>query len=111
MLGALALSDIGTIFPDTDPKYKDADSTVLLKHVYDYVRKKGYDVENIDSNIIAQDPKMMPYIPKMKEILCRILGLDEGRLSIKAKSNEKLDAVGEGRAIKAQVVALMKKIN
>ncbi|MDR1167529.1 MAG: 2-C-methyl-D-erythritol 2,4-cyclodiphosphate synthase [Heliobacteriaceae bacterium] len=110
MLGALALSDIGTIFPDTNPKYKNADSTVLLKKVYDYIARKGYEIENIDSNIIAQQPKMMPYIPKMKEILCRILYIDENRLSIKAKTNEQLDAVGECRAIKAQAAVLLRKI-
>ena len=66
LLGALALDDIGTLFPDTDPKYKDIDSTILLKHVYELIQSKGYKIVNIDSNIIAQAPKMMPYIPKMK---------------------------------------------
>ncbi len=110
MLGALALDDIGTIFPDTDPRYKGADSSLLLKQVYDFVRQKGYEIENLDSNVIAQAPKMMPYIPKMKEILCKVLGVDDNQLSIKAKTNENLDAVGEGRAIKAQVVVLLRKI-
>ena len=76
MLGALALADIGTLFPDTDPKYKDIDSTILLKHVYELIKTKGYEIENLDSNIIAQQPKMMPYIPKMKEVLCEILNID-----------------------------------
>jgi 2-C-methyl-D-erythritol 2,4-cyclodiphosphate synthase len=107
MLGALALSDIGTLFPDTEPKYKNADSAVLLRKVYDYVLEKGYAIGNIDGNIIAQQPKMMPYIPKMKEILCKVLNIKENQLSIKAKTNEQLDAVGEGRAIKAQVVVLL----
>ena len=75
MLGALALDDIGTLFPDTDSRYKDIDSTVLLKHVYELVKQKGYAISNIDSNIIAQAQKMMPYIPKMKEVLCDILNL------------------------------------
>ena len=65
LLGALALDDIGTLFPDTDPKYKDADSMVLLRHVIQKVNENGYRINNIDSNIIAQSPKMMPYIPKM----------------------------------------------
>ena len=110
MLGALALADIGTLFPDTDPKYKDIDSTVLLKHVYELIKSKNYAIENIDSNIIAQRPKMMPYIPKMKEILCQVLEIDEERLSIKAKTNEKLDAVGQEQAIQANAAVLLKKI-
>ena len=73
MLGALALDDIGTLFPDTDPKYKNIDSTLLLKHVYELIQDKGYGIVNVDSNVIAQAPKMMPYIPKMKEVLCRFL--------------------------------------
>lgn len=110
MLGALALADIGTLFPDTDPKYKDIDSTVLLKHVYELIKSKSYAIENIDSNIIAQRPKMMPYIPKMKEILCQVLEIEEERLSIKAKTNEKLDAVGQEQAIQANAAVLLKKI-
>ncbi len=110
MLGALALADIGTLFPDTDPKYKNIDSTILLKHVYELIRKKGYEIENLDSNIIAQQPKMMPYIPKMKEVLCGILGIDLTKLSIKAKTKEKLDAVGQELAIESNAVVLLKKV-
>lgn len=110
MLGALALSDIGTFFPDTSELYKDADSTVLLRDVYKLIKEKKYTIENIDSNIIAQQPKMMPYIPKMKEVLCKILEIETDRLSIKAKTNEKMDAVGQELAIEAQAVVLMKKV-
>ena len=110
MLGALALADIGTLFPDTDPKYKNIESTILLKHVYELIQTKGYTIENIDSNIIAQRPKMMPYIPKMKETLCQILNIEEDRLSIKAKTNEKMDAVGQEQAIQANASVLLKKI-
>ena len=67
MLGALALADIGTLFPNTDKKFKDIDSTVLLEKVYRKISEKGWQIGNIDSNIIAQEPKMMPYIPKMKK--------------------------------------------
>ena len=109
MLGALALDDIGTLFPDTDPKYKDIDSTILLKHVYDLIQKQGYHIVNIDSNIIAQAPKMMPYIPKMKEVLCKILNLKPEELSIKAKTKEKLDAVGQKLAIESNAVVLLGK--
>ena len=109
LLGAVGLDDIGTLFPDTDPKYKDADSTKLLKHVIYEVAKLGYKIVNIDSNIIAQAPKMMPYIPKMKTILADVAGLELGQISIKAKTKEKLDAVGEGLAIEANAVVLLTK--
>lgn len=110
MLGALALDDIGTLFPDTDPKYKNIDSTILLKHVFNLIKEKGYRIVNIDSNIIAQAPKMMPYIPKMKETLCKILNLAPENLSIKAKTKEKLDAVGQQLGIEANAVVLLKSI-
>lgn len=110
MLGALALDDIGTLFPDTEPEYKDIDSTILLKHVNKLINGKGYKISNIDSNIIAQAPKMMPYIPKMKETLCKILNLQPENLSIKAKTKEKMDAVGQKLAIEANAVVLLEKI-
>lgn len=109
MLGALALTDIGTLFPDTDKTYKDIDSTILLKKVYEKISALGWKIENIDSNIIAQKPKMMPYIPKMKSGLCTILGLNEEQLSIKAKTKENLDAVGQELAIESNAVVLLKK--
>lgn len=110
MLGALALSDIGTLFPDTDDLYKDADSIILLRDVYKLIKEKKYAIENIDSNIIAQQPKMMPYIPKMKEVLSQILSIEPDRLSIKAKTNEKMDAVGQELAIEAHAVVLLKRV-
>lgn len=109
MLGALALSDIGTLFPDTDQNYKDIDSTILLKKVYEEISEKGWQIVNIDSNIIAQEPKMMPYIPKMKKVLCRILEIEPDELSIKAKTNEKMDAVGQKLAIEAHAVVMLRK--
>ncbi len=110
LLGALALSDIGTLFPDTDELYKDADSTKLLEDVYALIKEKKYMIENLDSNIIAQKPKMMPYIPKMKEVLCKILAIEPERISIKAKTNEKMDAVGQELAVEAHAVVLLKKV-
>ena len=107
LLGALALSDIGTLFPDTDKKFKDADSTLLLAKVYEKVKERGYKIVNIDSNIIAQEPKMMPYIPKMRETLDRILNIGQQNISIKAKTNEKMDAVGQKLAIEAHAVVLL----
>ena len=111
LLGAVSLDDIGTLFPDTDPKYKDADSIMLLKHVYDKVQAEGYWINNLDSNIIVQAPKMMPYIPKMKEVLASVLGLELTDISIKAKTKENLDAVGECRAIEANAVVMLERIN
>lgn len=109
MLGALALSDIGTLFPDTDAKYKDISSLILLEKTNNLISEKGYKINNIDSNIIAQEPKMMPYIPEMKKILSKTLKIEEDLISIKAKTNEKMDAAGEGKAIEANTVVLLKK--
>lgn len=110
LLGALALDDIGTLFPDTDPEFKDADSIMLLKKVYDLVQQEGYWLNNLDSNIIAQAPKMMTYIPEMKELLASVFGLDKTDISIKAKTKEKMDSVGEGMAIEAQAVVMLERI-
>ena len=110
MLGALAMADIGTLFPDTDPFYKGAESIVLLKKVYEMIKEKDYEIQNIDSNIIAQRPKMMPYIPKMREALAKVLEIDLDQISIKAKTNEKMDAVGQELAIEAQASVLLKRI-
>lgn len=111
LLGAIALPDIGTLFPDTDEKYKGVNSLELLRKVYSMVKEKGYLINNLDTNIIAQAPKMMPYIPMMKEKLASVLELDIEDISIKAKTKEHLDAVGEKRAIEAQAVVLVYKIN
>ena len=110
ILGALALPDIGTLFPDTDEKFKGANSIELLKQVYLMVKEKGYLINNIDSNIIAQAPKMMPYIPQMKEKLSSVLELDIQDISIKAKTKENLDAVGEKKAIETNAIVSVYKI-
>ena len=109
MLGALALSDIGTHFPDTDPKYKGISSVELLKNVLGLITEKGYVINNIDSNIILQEPKMKPYIPKMVKVLSEVLNIEENQLSIKAKTNEQMDAVGEKKAIEANAVVMLRK--
>lgn len=109
LLGAAALPDIGTIFPDTDEQYKDADSAVLLKKVCEMISDNGYKVGNIDSNIIAQAPKMMPHIPEMKKRLAEVIGTDIENISVKAKTNEKMDAVGEKKAIEANAVVILYK--
>ncbi len=110
LLGALALPDIGTLFPDTDEKYKGADSTKLLENVCELVRSKGYEIGNIDSNIIAQAPKMMPHIPSIKKRLAEVINIDIENISVKAKTKEKLDAVGEKLAIETNAVVLLYKI-
>ena len=109
LLGALALQDIGTLFPDTDPKYKGADSTLLLKEVYNLIRSKGYHIGNLDTNIIAQAPKMMPHIPAIKAKLAEVLEIDADYISVKAKTKEKLDAVGEKLAIETNAVVILYK--
>ena len=107
MLGALALDDIGTLFPDTDANYKDIDSSLLLEKVFKLVKNKGYSIVNIDSNIIAQEPKMMPYIPKMKTVLAKILEISPNDISIKAKTKENLDAVGQKLAVEANAIVFL----
>ena len=111
MLGALALSDIGTHFPDTDPKYKGISSVELLKNVIGLIHEKGYVINNIDSNMILQEPKMKPHIPNMVKNLSKIMGIDASQLSIKAKTNEQMDAVGEKFAIEASAVVMLRKDN
>ena len=111
LLGALSLDDIGTLFPDTDDRFKDADSMILLRKVYDKVQAEGYWISNLDTNIIAQAPKMMSYIPQMKATLSPVLGLDLTDISIKAKTKERLDSVGEGLAIEAQAVVMLERID
>ena len=109
LLGAAGLPDIGTIFPDTDEAFKDADSTVLLGKVCEMLSEKGYKIGNIDSNIIAQAPKMMPYIKDMKQRLSEVMNIPVENISVKAKTNEKMDAVGEKLAIEANAAAIIYK--
>lgn len=110
LFGALALGDIGKHFPDTDPEYKDADSTVLLAEACRIVTEKGYRIVNIDTNVIAQAPKLSPYIDMIRKRLADVMNIDIDCVSVKAKTNEKLDSVGEGKSISAQAVCLLEKI-
>ena len=111
LFGALALGDIGTHFPDNDPKYKDIDSMVLLKEAYELVKQKGYEINNLDNTIFAQAPKMKPYIPQIQEKLAEILKIDKNLISIKAKTMEEQDSVGEKKAISTQSIVLLKKVS
>ena len=107
LLGAAALGDIGTHFPDSDPRFKGASSLDLLRHVVSLLKERGYQIANIDSTIITERPKLKPYIAEIRQTLAAILEIDIEQVSVKAKTNEKLDAVGEGEAIQAQAIALL----
>lgn len=110
MLGALALGDIGKHFPDSDEAYKGADSLKLLERVTEICRENGYTIGNIDSTVIAQAPKLAPYIYEMRENIARACGCDVSQISVKATTEEKLGFTGEKLGISAHSVALMKKI-
>lgn len=110
IFGSIALGDIGSHFPDNDPKYKGINSEILLKKANGILADNGYSILNLDSTIIAQEPKMRPYIDKMRENLARILNLDVTQVSIKAKTNEKMDSIGECKAISANCIILVDKI-
>ncbi|PJW13706.1 MULTISPECIES: 2-C-methyl-D-erythritol 2,4-cyclodiphosphate synthase [unclassified Geobacillus] len=108
-LGAIGAGDIGRHFPDDDPRYKDADSTELLAHVWTLVRKEGYALVNADCTIIAQKPKMAPYIEEMKAVIARLLEAERTQVNVKATTTEKLGFTGRGEGIAAQAVVLLKK--
>ena len=108
ILGAASLGDIGTHFPDTDPKYKGADSLVLLREVCDIVRKRGYEIENIDSTVLAEKPKLRPYVDEMRARISAYTNIDIDRISIKATTEEGLGFTGEGLGIAAHAVCLLK---
>jgi 2-C-methyl-D-erythritol 2,4-cyclodiphosphate synthase len=107
LLGALALRDIGYHFPDTDPKYAGADSRKLLARVVEMITERGYRVANIDITIIAQKPKLAPYIPQMAQSLANILAIDLNRVSIKATTTERLGFTGREEGIAAIASALL----
>jgi len=109
LLGALALGDIGEHFPDTDPQYKGAAGSLLLKRVKTLVDKSGYKINNIDIVIIAQEPGLTPFKKQMKENICGLLDITQDRANIKAKTNEGLDAVGNKEAIAAYVLVSLIK--
>lgn len=108
LLGAAALGDIGKHFPDTDEKYKGADSRVLLRDVVLMISQKGYAVENVDVTIIAQKPKMSPYIEEMRRNIAEDLGVNINFVNVKATTTEKLGFEGRGEGISAMAVALLK---
>jgi 2-C-methyl-D-erythritol 2,4-cyclodiphosphate synthase len=108
LLGAAALGDIGRHFPDTDDKYKGADSRVLLREVVKLINDKGFGIENVDVTIVAQRPKMLPYIEEMRKNVAVDLNIDIDAVNIKATTTEKLGFEGRGEGISAMAVCLFK---
>ncbi len=110
LLGAVALGDIGKLFPDTDMQYKNADSRGLLREAYRQVLAQGYQVGNVDVTIIAQAPKMRPHIDNMRAVIAQDLNCDIAQVNVKATTTEKLGFTGRGEGIACEAVALLVKI-
>ena len=110
LLGAAALGDIGSRFPDDDPAWKDADSAQLLSDVVREVRGVGWSVANVDATVICERPKLRPCIELVRERLASVMGIGKGRISVKGKTNEKMDDVGAGVGIEAHVVVLLEEL-
>lgn len=109
VLGAIGEGDIGRHFPDTDPEFKDADSAKLLEHVWSLVEDRGYELVNADCTIIAQKPKMAPYIEQMKNRIAELLKATPDQVNVKATTTEKLGFTGRGEGIASQAVVLLKR--
>ena len=109
LLGALALGDIGKLFPDSDPQYKGIDSRKLLKHVIDIVADNGYSISNIDCTIAMQRPKLRPHIDTMRERIAEVVGIDVDRISVKATTTERLGFEGREEGVSATAVTLLIK--
>lgn len=109
LLGAAALGDIGRLFPDSDDRYRGADSRALLREVAGILRRNGFSVGNVDATLVAQQPKIAPFIPRMRENIAADLGLPAGAVSVKATTEEGLGFTGSGEGMAAQAVALLCK--
>jgi 2-C-methyl-D-erythritol 2,4-cyclodiphosphate synthase len=107
LLGASGLGDIGKLFPDTDPEWKGANSLLFLEHTRKLLGGKNFVIEYVDAVVILEKPKLGPHFPKMREVLARSLGISSEQISLKAKTNEGVDAVGRSEAIAAHVVATL----
>ena len=110
ILGAVALPDIGHLFPDNDPDNKDMDSSIILKRAVNEIRKIGYCCSNVDITIIAEHPKLSEYLPKMRGIIAEILKVDGGCVGLKATTHEKIGSLGKGEGIAAHAVCLLSRI-
>jgi len=109
MLGALSLGDIGHYFPPSDPQWAGADSLLLLQQVNELILSQGWQIGNIDTVIVAERPKLKPYLQSMRDRLAKTLGIEANRIGIKATTNEQLDAVGQEQGISAYAVILLQK--
>ena len=107
LLGAVSLGDIGKHFPDTDPAFKGANSLAILSQAMRLVRAEGYELVNLDSTIVAQSPKLAPYINSMCACIAKALNVEQGQVNVKAKTAEKLGPVGQGQSIEARAVVLL----
>lgn len=110
LLGAASLGDIGVHFPDTDEKYKNIDSKILLKHTYQLINNAGYGIVNIDSTLCLQLPKIKPFIPQMQEAIANILEIKVTDISIKATTTEKMGFVGREEGLKAYATVLLQQL-
>lgn len=106
-LGAIGGGDIGKHFPDTDPEFKDADSRKLMTHIWQYVKEQGYELGNVDCTVIAQKPKLAPYIEQLRESIAGLLEADISQVNVKATTNEKLGSLGREEGIAALAVILL----
>ena len=111
LLGAVALGDIGKLFPDSDAAYAGADSIALLERVTALLREHGWQVGNVDATVVAQTPKLAPYIPDMRRRLAEAMGLDVDCVSVKATTEERLGFTGSGEGMAAHAVALIERLN
>ncbi len=109
LLGALALGDIGRYFPDTDLQWKNADSMAMLSRVVEMIGEKGWQVGNLDSNVLAEAPRLAPYVPAIRDHLATVLGVDPERVSVKAGSHERVGAIGRGEGMAATAVVLLER--
>jgi 2-C-methyl-D-erythritol 2,4-cyclodiphosphate synthase len=110
ILGALTLPDIGQLFPDNDPNWKGADSSIFMEEAYRRMTDRGYRIGNVDVTLILQTPKVKDIKPAMKENIVRLLRTNDGRVNIKARTHEKVDSIGESRSYACHVVVLLEKI-
>lgn len=109
ILGALALGDLGTHFPDNDDKYKDMDSSLIVKQIKKMMDDRGYKVNNVDISITLEKPKLKPFILEMRKNIAALLDIEIDQVSVKAGTNEKLDEIGKGNAVKAESIILLIK--